>query len=259
MQNSKDLIEILIYIIVLIIIVFAAFSVFIFKSRDKIYQKEIEKKNLELNIQNELVQNTLITQEKERERIAQDLHDAISSKLNVITLQSNMLLLGKIPENDFINTIENIRDIATETLESSREIAHNLLPPVFEKFGLHEAINELAIQFSNKGLQVCYDNSTGENTYKNIPNENKIHLFRILQELITNSIKHGKANKIEIDTKENALFYSDNGTGISTQKTKLSKGLGTQNIKNRIKILNATFTINNKPTGTMGIIVKIQF
>lgn len=259
MESNQEFVYILIYVILFIAVVFVAFSIFIFKSRDKIYQKELEKKDIELKLQNELVQNTLITQEQERKRIAQDLHDAISSKLNVITLQSNMLLLGKISENDFNNTIECIRNVANETLESSREIAHNLLPPVFEKFGLHEAINELVLQFSSKALHLSYNNSFGEDAYSSIPNENKIHLFRILQELINNSIKHGKASKIEINAKHKQLIYNDNGTGISAKKFKESKGLGTQSIKNRVKILNAAFTVNNKTAGVTGIIVKIEF
>ena len=96
-----------------------AIVVFFIFSRRKIVKAELEKANLEIEYQKELFQSTIITQEEERKRIAQDLHDAISSKLNVVSLNANMLS-SSLKDADEIKSIgENIRKVTSTVLENS--------------------------------------------------------------------------------------------------------------------------------------------
>ena len=87
---SKDnqVITIVIIGVILLLLMAVSLLLFFFFSRKKIIEKELEKKNLEINHQREMIQSIIVTQEKERKRIAQDLHDDISSKLNVINLNA---------------------------------------------------------------------------------------------------------------------------------------------------------------------------
>lgn len=123
---------------------------FFYFSRKKIVQKEIEKRELEVNHQKELLHSVLVTQEPERKRIAQDLHDDISSKLNVVALHTHLLSTPDITDLERTEIMQQISDLTGEALENSRRIAHDLLPPVFERFGLHAGIEELVLEFKTR-------------------------------------------------------------------------------------------------------------
>ncbi|WP_298120235.1 sensor histidine kinase [Flavobacterium sp.] len=230
---------------------------FFYFSRKKIIQKEIEKKNLEINHQKELLRSVILTQEEERKRIAQDLHDDISSKLNVVSLNTHLLNTPNLSEEELLGITNNITDLTQKALESSRRIAHDLLPPVLEKFGLHAGIEELVAEFNtSKSVHVIYKNELRFNINEI---DKQLHIFRILQELLNNSIRHGKASEISIEFKtingKETCVYIDNGIGFDLKSEDCKKGLGMKNIESRINFLNGTFSIeSNKNKG-----VQINF
>lgn len=243
--------------VLLLLLMSIAFLSFFFFSRKKIIQKELEKKSAEIEHQKDLIQATILTQENERKRIAQDLHDEISSKLNVIHLNANLLLDGELSSDEYSNVNKSILDITTRTLETSRKIAHDLLPPILEKFGLKSAIEELADDYnSSKKVSISYE----LNYPKNYLNKTfELHVFRIIQELINNSIKHGKAKNINlVVTKNNTnlnFVYTDNGVGFDIDRAQFQKGLGMKNIESRIELLKGELTIKSKID--KGVTVKI--
>jgi signal transduction histidine kinase len=243
-----------IYIIIFLAVVFFAFTLFVFKSRKKIIETELEKIQLENKFQQEAINTIINTQETERERIAQDLHDEISSKINVIFFQANMLLGHKIATNDIPETIQNIINTSKTIQTSARDIAHNLLPPTLQRFGLHEALVELTQQFCTNTFTINYKNELANNSFGKVPQQYHIHYFRIIQELINNSIKHGKATEVVININSQQMTYTDNGSGF--YKKASTNGLGTINILNRAKILQSSFTIQN---ATKGIIANLVF
>ncbi|APZ45990.1 sensor histidine kinase [Polaribacter reichenbachii] len=221
---------------------------FFFFSRKKIVEKEIEKNILEITYQKEIIQSIIITQEEERKRIAQDLHDDISSKLNVINLNANLLLDGELTPDEYTFVNKLILEVTDRTLKSARKIAHNLLPPILEEFGFKDAVEELADTFNNsRKINIEY---TINYPKKLLVPQNELHLFRITQELINNSIKHGKANnsKINISYKNNELIYSytDNGVGFNVANIDNKKGLGIKNIESRVTLLNGKYNIDSK-------------
>ncbi|MDV6166888.1 histidine kinase [Flavobacterium sp. DG1-102-2] len=231
---------------------------FFYFSKKKIIQKELEKKNLELEYQKELILATLETQEDERMRIAQDLHDDISSKLNIVSLNSHLLTTPDLTEKEIEEISVNIVNLVSKTLASSRRIAHDLLPPVLEKFGLHAAVEELCFEVnSSKAVIVNYNNDVVFDEKDSIKH---LHVFRIIQELINNSLKHGNATELSLSfEKENnkiKCIYSDNGKGFDFNKNESKKGLGMKNIESRIIFLDGTMTINsavNKGTNVIFI------
>lgn len=219
---------------------------FIF-SKKKIVQKELEKKDLELQHSRKLLEATIGAQEKERERIARDLHDDISSKLNVVSLNCHLLTMDRLEKDKEAEIVNGIIEMASKALENSRKIAHNLFPPVFDKFGLHAAIEELCEEFSSvKNLSINYNNTV---RFSDDERERHIHVFRIVQELMNNSLRHGKASAIEIlfrdiDAKT-FCFYKDNGNGFDAANHQNSKGLGMKNIESRINFLNGSLTVDS--------------
>lgn len=216
-------------------------------SKKKIIQKELEKKNLELEYQRDLLQATIEVQEDERKRIAQDLHDDISSKLNIVSLNSHMLATPDLSSTEVSEITGTIIDLVHKALDNSRRIAHNLLPPVLDKFGLAAGLDELYFELnSSKALIVKHENNV---TFSEVDKDKQLHVFRIIQELINNSIRHGKATIVSIVFNENengvVCTYSDNGIGFDTGNIKSQKGLGMKNIESRIIFLNGSISIKS--------------
>ncbi|CAM4293305.1 sensor histidine kinase [Flavobacterium terrigena] len=235
-------------------ILFAFFSVFLtlvlffYFSRKKIVQIAVEKKNQEIHYQKEILQSVIQTQEEERMRIAQDLHDDISSKLNIVSLNTHLLKTPNLSEAEYAEITDNIVSLTKKALENSRRIAHDLLPPVFEKFGLHAAVEELVLEFSTaKNVQINYSN---ELDFSSLEAKNQLHIFRILQELLNNSIRHGKATVISINfvnkTGRNTCLYSDNGVGFNASLGNQKRGIGMQNIESRVNFLNGKINVHSE-------------
>jgi signal transduction histidine kinase len=248
MLKQNELVYTVFYILVFLVLILIAIVVFIYKSRKKILAKELEKKDLEIKFQKDILISTIQTQEKERERIAQDLHDEISSKLNVVSLNLYGLKSKEKDADARLVTIDSIIQINNSAIENARKIAHNLLPPVLEKFGLQAAVEELVLDFEKtKTVEINYTNTVD---FSHTNAEVQLNIFRIVQELINNSLKHGKATKIDIAFKplhnKVQCMYSDNGIGFETNNLQKNKGLGMRNIESRIQFLNGQYDINSE-------------
>ncbi len=258
-SDQNQIITIVIIGVLLLLLMAIALLLFFFFSRKKIIEKELEKKSAEITHQKELIHATILTQENERKRIAQDLHDDISSKLNVIHLNSNLLLEGTLSPEEYTEVNKSIIDITNRTLVIARKIAHDLLPPILDKFGLQSAIEELVDDFNtSKKVLVSYKLKYPNN---HLNKSKELHLFRILQELINNSIRHGKAKNInlflELNSSNLLLKYSDDGIGFNTKSLKHKKGLGIKNIESRVELLNGTLTVKSKPKKGIHVLITI--
>jgi signal transduction histidine kinase len=239
---------IVIFSIFLMLFMSIVLLLFFFFSKKKIIQKELEKKDIELNHQKLLLQATLQVQEEERQRIARDLHDDISSKLNIVSLNCHLLSMGDLEKEKENETINNIIDLSSKALENSRRIAHDLFPPVFDKFGLDAGIEELCSEFNSCNRVVV--NYKNEVTFNEEEKNRHLHVFRILQELMNNSLRHGKASSINIlfkdDNGKTMCHYNDNGKGFNVKSDANMKGIGMKNIESRVNYLNGGLTINSK-------------
>ena len=257
--EENKIIPIVLSAIFLLLFMAIALVLFFRFARKKIVEKELEKSAIKLDGQKKILQATIETQERERKRIAQDLHDAISAKLNVVSLHVNMLMDGSLTATEQQDALGNVLGVTTTVLESSRKIAHDLLPPILENFGLVEALKELLAEFGATKKVVAQHKI---NYLTSLTKVEELHLFRIVQELLNNSIRHGKATIIRLELHDAdrimQLVYKDNGKGFLVKQALKESGLGLKNIKSRIAILNgklhiksnlnegATFTINIK-------------
>ena len=244
----------------LLVIMAVTLIAFFHHTKKKIIENEQEKATLKIRYQQKILQTSIAIQESERKRIAQDLHDAISSKLNIVSLTTNVLLLDKTINEKQKTALEQILNITTKTLESSRKIAHDLLPPILAEFGLKAALEEL-FEDCSKHTKIDIEYNIEELT--KLTKTNQLHLFRIVQELINNSIKHGKANEMAIYMEQNAtgfiLRYQDNGVGFNIKDIKEKSGIGLQNIKSRVKILNGVLKIESTPNSGSQFIIRCSY
>lgn len=255
---EKEIVSLILYASIFFIILAIVIILFFYFSRKKIIQKELEKKDLEIQHQKDQLRAIIITQEEERKRIAQDLHDDISSKLNIVSLNSHLLKTPNLTLDESEEITSNIINLTAKALENTRRIAHDLLPPVLDKFGLNAGIEELCSEFnSSKHVKVNYVN---EVQFNMSDNDKHLHVFRILQELMNNSLRHGKATIIDILFEEKngktICFYSDNGLGFERKSKKNQSGLGMKNIESRIDFLNGSISIDSAVNEGVKVIVN---
>ncbi|HDR52211.1 MAG TPA: sensor histidine kinase [Mariniphaga anaerophila] len=237
-------------------IVLAGAVLFFFVS----YQKRILKKELEINRikaeqQKEILKNIFLAQEKERKRIAQDLHDEVGAMLSVVKL--NVARFEKKSENKEIQSLAaETKNYLNDVIGQVRRISRALMPPSLEKLGLYYAIEELAGRVNDTGQMQVEFRKTGEPYRFDIKKE--LAIFRIVQELVNNSIKHAKASHIKLTIRFGSnglgLAFADNGVGFDLEKI-VNTGLGIRNLESRSQIIGAHFKMKSTPgKGTSAIL-----
>ena len=204
-------------------------------------QKEQDRKTL---------QTIISTQEKERGRLAQDLHDDLGPLLSTAKLYIKSIETAKNLKNKQIALSRSLQAI-DEAILSIKEIAYNLSPHVLRNFGLIPGINSLINKINEtRTLRIEFKPELNERLDENIESS----IFRIISELLNNTIKHAGANKVEITIKKykNQLFaiYTDNGKGFLLDEA-LSKNLsrGLSNIINRVKSHGGEIIFDTKNGG----------
>lgn len=230
---------------------------FLNHAQKKITQGRLNEHELSMFYQKEMLVNTVKTKEKERTRIAKELHDDVSSQLGIINL--NLYALRKrIPQDEEITKlVDQITTSLKSSTERTRSISHELMPIMFQKYGLHEAFNEMQAQINLPDML----NYNIENDFLiKITDEFKLlHIYRIVQELTNNTLKYAEATIIDINFEENkkdlSMTYIDNGIGVDFNKIKY--GLGLSNVKTRVSLLDGNITI--KSSKNKGFKVKINF
>jgi signal transduction histidine kinase len=219
-------------------------------------EKKLKLNNLDVFLKSNQLVSVIRTLELDRKRIAHELHDDISSKLNVISLNCHLLKIPNLSPKESEEITQNIIEYSSKALNSSKEMAHNLLPPVLEKFGLHAGIEELCAELNNNESVVIQYESKLKFDFED--NESHIHIFRILQELLTNSIEHGKAKSISILFDEvngkRTCIYSDNGIGFDLKQIENHNGLGIKNIVSRVAVLGGNITIESQLNDGISVI-----
>jgi signal transduction histidine kinase len=244
---------------VLFLFISVGIIVFFIQSKTKVNKIKLHEQELEIKYQNELLQNTVKTQEDERRRIASELHDDVASKLNVMHLNIHLLKKSNYLSEAGLKLIDQIETSLTVSIERTRSISHELLPQVFKKFGIHHALKELEHEV-NISQTIFFDI---ESEYLiQITDEMKLlHIYRIIQELIQNTLKHAKAQNIKLvftadDDHTLSMQYSDDGTGFDLQNE--CKGLGMSNILTRSKLLGGKAMFQSFPE-IKGMAFHIKF
>lgn len=219
--------------------------VFILFHQKKAITHKNEMQIIETIYQKQLLTATLQSEIKERERIAKNIHDDIGALLTVLRIN---LLETSLNKND--KTIgerlapQNLK-LLEEAILRLRGVSEDLMPPTLVKFGFLKALEELCGYVNSTGIVTTC--SLPENTSFTLSLQNELQLYRIMQELINNTIKHACAKRIIIDLSlENDLYkfkIRHNGKGITseevTELSKLDKGLGLKSIQSRAQSILA--------------------
>jgi two-component system NarL family sensor kinase len=199
--------------------------------------------------QKELLKSNIQTQEAERERISADLHDSLASKLNV----ARLMLVSADSENTL-----PVKKIIDEVIESSRKIAYELYPQALSDFGLVQVIKDLLRSVSESiGVRFVDLNQRNDS---GLTLENEAHIFRIIQEIINNALKHSEASLITVLMRMSDRFLVlkiyDNGRGFDASAA--SRGHGRKNIESRVQIINGKFRIKSRTGSGTSFLIFIN-
>ena len=217
--------------------------VFIIFHQRKVIRYQMKLQRMEQDQQKLLLNASIRLQEEERQRIAADLHDDAGPLLATarLYLNENLVNLDKTTQ---LQSIYNAKQIIDDTIQLIRNISHSLMPPTLKNFGLESAVNDLFQKISGSGSMNA--SSRFHDYRERLQAENELIIFRVIQELVNNILKHSNASFIHLtqNTSGNKFFIRlhHDGRGITQADfNKLNKsnvGLGLKNIQSRLKVLH---------------------
>ncbi|HAQ17828.1 MAG TPA: two-component sensor histidine kinase [Prolixibacteraceae bacterium] len=205
--------------------------------------------------------NTIIqTEEKERKRFAKDLHDGLGPLLSSVKMSVSSLAQMKHDEASR-EIVENTELVINEAIKSLKEISDNLSPHILNNFGLIRALNNFTNKINiTKTIRINLESDLKDERFDSSV---EVVLYRIVCELINNTIKHARAKKIDISlTKEDQylnIIYKDDGKGFDVNKIidqQGSSGMGFSNIYSRINSLKGEINIESE--NKKGTLVTIK-
>lgn len=195
-------------------------------------------------------------EQKERKRIAQDLHDSVGQSISLIKMQvAGLQMTSTIEKKKQDKLIEQV-DHAYNELHN---ISHNILPNTLIILGLVPAVKELIEEMNNNGsFQILLDEDGG---FKDLNEEQTINLYRIIQESLVNILKYAKASVVRINMyKKNGvqtLFISDDGIGMDTSNLDSFHGMGWKNIFARVALLPGKINVHSEFNKGTSLTVQI--
>lgn len=229
-------------------------SIVVFHQRRVIrFNRQIQK--MEEEKQQMLLRASIQFQEEERQRIASDLHDDAGPLLATARLYLNENLIHQEPAVQ-LQSIFSAKQIIDDSIQLIRNISHSLMPPTLKNFGLEAAVKDLFEKINGSG--VINASARFHDNRQRLNDEQELLVFRILQELVTNIIKHSSAGFIHLtqNAQGNIVYFRihHDGKGILQKDFEKmehnSSGLGLKNIQSRIRVLRGKifFEIDNTHT-----------
>jgi signal transduction histidine kinase len=218
---------------------------FIIFHQRKVLRYQLRLQEMEQEQQKLLLNASIKLQEEERQRLAADLHDDAGPLLATVRLYLNENLVNQ----DKITQLQSIyqaRQIIDDSIQLIRNISHSLMPPTLKNFGLESAVNDLFQRISGSGT---INASSRFHEYKDrLKPEKELILFRVIQELVNNILKHSNASFLHLTQNvHGSIFYlrlHHDGRGlVQSDFEKLNKssiGLGLKNISSRMKVLQGS-------------------
>jgi signal transduction histidine kinase len=209
--------------------------------------RKLKQSSLELKTEKMRSLGALIDgQENERNRISRELHDSLGQLLIGLKMKYESCL--NAPENKFLIDKKSIEmgTLFDRTIEETRRISNNLAPVALSEFGLRTALRNMCSEISEtSNLQLELINEVNDNL---LPGKMQVYIFRIIQEALTNIIKHADAKNVGISLKSNqshiVILVEDDGLGFDLPKVRKEKNSnGLNNINNRVTVLNGKLII----------------
>jgi PAS domain S-box-containing protein len=209
-------------------------------------------------LQEKIIQSVIEGEDRERKRIAHELHDGlgqylVAANMNFQSARQDADQLPPKRQQQFGTGLSLLKEALSET----RSIAHNLMPKAITDYGLVAALQNLFKDLENStGIEFHFHHNVDE---LRLQNQAEVNLYRIIQEAISNAVRHANCSTIRTTLQRNAdsltVEIEDDGIGMELQDHHKEKGLGLRSIKNRVKSLNGT--INFESEQSEGILINV--
>jgi signal transduction histidine kinase len=230
-----------------------------YRHKQALQQQKI--KELETEKQLRVTEAVLKGEQQERSRLAKDLHDGLGGllsgiKYSFLNIKENLILT---PEN--ASTFERNLDMLDTSIQEMRRVAHNLMPESLFKFGLDATLREYCTGISNSGVITIRYQSFGMDT-ENPDQSVSVSIYRIIQELINNIIKHSGAAFAMVQLSKSGdlmlIDVEDDGKGFDADLINQAKGMGWSNIRKRLEYLKGDLSIQSEPGKGTSIHIEIR-
>jgi two-component system, NarL family, sensor kinase len=227
------------------------------KQQDELQMQRI--RELEKDKQLVAVDAMLQGQEEERSRLAKDLHDGLGGLLSGVKFSLSNMKDNLIITPDNMRVFERSLDMLDTSIKELRRVAHNMMPELLTKFGLDEAVKEYCNSINAASLFSVKYQSIGMDA--RIEKSAEIIIYRIIQELLNNIMKHAAATEVMVQLiKEEGrlgIMVEDNGKGFDAALLNNNKGAGLTSIQSRVDYLKGQLDIHSEPG--KGTLVNIEF
>jgi signal transduction histidine kinase len=232
---------------ILLLLVFA-FMVVFFITYNRNLEIQRKLKRMDDEHKQHIINSNLQTLELERQRFAEDLHDEIGASLSAIRLYVGSID-NQVNDDHIKDQLKEVKHTIDQSMVSTRRIAHNILPPGLEIMGLSKIVEDLVQQLHlTHKLKV---DITTESQMPKLNYQKELILYRVLQELFNNTIKHAEAKKVNLQFScKNGFYlitYSDDGKGFNMNDLQFS-GIGLSNLNNRVNMIGGTYQVITAPS-----------
>lgn len=200
-------------------------------------------------------------EEQERSRLAKDLHDGLGGMLSGIKYSLNNMKGNLIMTPENATAFERSLDMLDSSIKEMRRVAHNMMPEALVKFGLDTALRDFCSDINQSGkINITYQSYGLEN--KEIEQNQSITLYRIVQELVNNALKHSGANEMLVQLSHTdsklSITVEDNGKGFDTQILDEMRGMGWSNIQSRVDFLKGTLDVHSDKNSGTSILIEVE-
>jgi signal transduction histidine kinase len=234
-----------------------ALLLFYLRYKRNILQQQFQIQVNELEYQKKLTQVIITSQEQERKRIGKELHDDVGNSLVALRLYLDKYMY--LPDGSNTDIREEYNKRIGSIFNKLRTISHQLSVSEIELFGLKEAVFMLCDYIEQSGKFVIHIDDSQCEIPEHLEYNTSVMIYRVFQELLTNTIKHADANEVTISFEHQAalgnliISYCDNGKGLDSDVA--HQGFGFKNIESRLQAVNGYYEINN--TAASGFSIKI--
>lgn len=232
-----------------------------YKSRQKLQQLRIG----ELENEKQLAATAAVLkgEEQERTRLAKDLHDGLGGMLSGIKYSLSNMKGNLIMTPDNAQALERSIDMLDGSIREMRRVAHNMMPEVLVKYGLDTALKEFCNDIDNSGVLDVNYHAIGV-TGMSLDQSIAITIYRIVQELVNNTIKHAGATHILVQLHRSepekllTLTVEDDGRGFDTDTLKEAAGIGWKNIRSRVEFLKGKIDVTSGINNGTSVLIEIN-
>ncbi len=231
-----------------------------YRNLQKLQQAKIDE--LETEKQLTATEAVLKGEEQERTRLAKDLHDGLGGMLSGIKYSLSNMKENLIMTPDNTQAFERSMDMLDSSIREMRRVAHNMMPEILVKYGLDTALKEYCGEMGRSGMIKINYQSVG---MRNVVLEQiaAVNIYRIIQELVTNSMKHAAAKNILVQVhaaeqeKLVAITVEDDGSGFDGNVANQQGGIGWQNIHNRVEFLKGKIDVQSSAGKGTSVMIEI--